>query len=78
MNFIYSFIKKPDHIFLVHGEPEAQDVLREKIEKETNIKIDAPEFGETYELSEDKVILTNKLERKITRTRGNETCVDVW
>ena len=72
MNFIYSFIKKPDHIFLVHGEPEAQDVLREKIEKETNIKIDAPEFGETYELSEDKVILTNKLERKITRTIRTE------
>ena len=72
MNFIYSFIKKPDHIFLVHGEPEAQDVLREKIEKETNIKIDAPEFVETYELSEDKVILTNKLERKITRTIRTE------
>ena len=72
MNFIYSFIKKPDHIFLVHGEPEAQDVLREKIETETNIKIDAPEFGETYELSEDKVILTNKLERKITRTIRTE------
>ena len=68
MNFIYSFIKKPDHIFLVHGEPEAQDVLREKIEKETNIKIDAPEFGETYELDNINVEMTHKIERKIDKT----------
>ena len=72
MNFIYSFIKKPNHIFLVHGEPEAQDILKEKIENETNIKIDVPEFGETYELSEDNVTLTNKIERKITRTIRTE------
>ena len=30
MNFIYSFITKPKHIFLVHGEEEAQDILKEK------------------------------------------------
>ncbi len=35
MNFIYSFIKKPKHIFLVHGEPEAQEILGDKIEQET-------------------------------------------
>ncbi len=35
MNFVYSFIKKPNHIFLVHGEPEGQVVLKEKIEGET-------------------------------------------
>ena len=35
MNFIYSFIQKPKHIFLVHGEPESQDVLKAKIEQET-------------------------------------------
>ena len=26
MNCIYSYIKKPKHIFLVHGEPESQDL----------------------------------------------------
>ena len=35
MNFIYSFLQKPKHIFLVHGEPESQDVLKAKIEQET-------------------------------------------
>ena len=35
MNFVYSFLKKPSHIFLVHGEPEGQIVLKEKLEKET-------------------------------------------
>ena len=34
MNFVYSFIKKPKHIFLVHGEAEGQLVLKEKLEKE--------------------------------------------
>jgi len=34
MNFVYSFIKKPTHIFLVHGEPEGQIVLKEKLEKD--------------------------------------------
>ena len=34
MNFIYSFIQKPKHIFLVHGEEESQKVLKEKIENE--------------------------------------------
>ena len=30
MNFIYSFIEKPKHIFLVHGEEESQEVLKNK------------------------------------------------
>ena len=52
MNFIYSFIKKPKHIFLVHGEPESQDILKEKIETETGLGVTVPEFGETYELKD--------------------------
>ena len=39
MNFIYSFITKPKHIFLVHGEPESQDVLKGKIDEETKIPV---------------------------------------
>ena len=30
LNFVYSFIKKPKHIFLVHGEPEGQEILKQK------------------------------------------------
>lgn len=71
MNFIYSFIKKPKHIFLVHGEEEAQDVLKEKIETEANLPVTIANFGETYEL-EDMVELINKIERKIPVTLKTE------
>ena len=53
MNFIYSFIKKPKHIFLVHGEHEGQLVLKEKIEQDAKIPVTIPAFGEIYELNDD-------------------------
>ena len=53
MNFIYSFIKKPSHIFLVHGEPNGQVVLKDKIENEAKIPVTIPSLGETYDLSEE-------------------------
>ena len=67
MNFIYSFIKKPNHIFLVHGEKESQDILKEKIEQETSLNVVVPEFGETYELG-DNLEMTYKVEREVTNT----------
>ena len=63
MNFVYSFIQKPKHVFLVHGEEDSQEVLKEKIEKEALLPVTIPEFGETYELK-DEVVLTNKIQRK--------------
>ena len=70
MNFIYSFIKKPKHIFLVHGEPESQDILKEKIETETGLGVTVPEFGETYDLK-DTITMEHKIERKLaTSMRG--------
>ena len=71
MNFIYSFIKKPKHIFLVHGEPESQDVLKDKIENETHLPVTIPEFGETYELKEN-IEMIHKVERKVAKTIRNE------
>lgn len=53
LNFIYSFFTKPKHIFLVHGEPEGQIVLKQKILEKTHIPVTIPEFGEVYELTED-------------------------
>ena len=67
MDFIYSFIRKPKNIFLVHGEEESQEVLRDKIEKETNIPVIVPDFGETYDI-EDTIEMTNKIERKVSKT----------
>lgn len=71
MNCIYSYIKKPKHIFLVHGEPESQDVLADKIEEETKIGVTIPEFGETYELN-DEIVMTHKIERRIDKTIKSE------
>lgn len=68
MNFVYSFISKPKHIFLVHGEPDSQDVLKNKIEEETNIPVITPEFGETYELDKLSVEMTHKIPRKLDKT----------
>ena len=66
MNFIYSFRKKPNQIFLVHGEEESQEVLEQKIQEETNLPVIIPNYGETYELNiEEDVKLTHKIERKL-------------
>ncbi len=71
MNFVYSFLSKPKHIFLVHGEEESQEVLRNKILGETGIGVSIPEFGETYELS-DELKITNKIRVKKTNTIKDE------
>ena len=63
MNFVYSFITKPKHIFLVHGEDESQEVLRNKILEETGIGVSIPEYGETYELC-DELKIVNKIKIK--------------
>ena len=54
MNFVNSFTNPPKHIFLVHGEPEGQVALKEKIEADAHIAVTIPSFGEGYELSGDK------------------------
>ena len=53
LNFVYSFIHKPKHIFLIHGEPEGQKILKDKIIETTNIPVSIPEYGETYRLDEN-------------------------
>ena len=53
MNFIYSFITKPKHIFLVHGEPTGQEILKSKIIDEIDLPVTIPEYGQTYTLDEN-------------------------
>lgn len=62
LNFVYSFIKKPEHIFLVHGEEEGQKVLRDLIHETTDLPVTIPRYGETYDLSE-KVKLADMMIR---------------
>ncbi len=71
LNFIYSFITKPKHIFLVHGEPESQEVLKNKILETIGIPVTIPDYGESYTLDENltmeqtvKHTTTDILERK--------------
>ena len=66
MNFVYSFIKKPKQVFLIHGEEESQEVLGEKIENEAELPVIIPNYGETYELNVDEdVKLTHKIDKKL-------------
>ncbi len=54
LSFLCSFnTKMPKQVFLVHGEPEAQEILREKILEETGINAIIPSYGEEYELAEN-------------------------
>ena len=52
MNFVYSFITKPKHIFLVHGEASGQEILKSKIEEEAKLPVTIPEYGQTYTLDD--------------------------
>lgn len=62
LNFIYSFINKPKHIFLVHGEPEGQKILKNKILETTDIPVTIPDYGETYKLDES-INIISKVDR---------------
>lgn len=53
LNFIYSFITKPKHIFLVHGELEGQEILKEKILETAGLPVTIPSYGQTYTLNEE-------------------------
>lgn len=62
LNFVYSFINKPKHIFLVHGEIEGQRVLKDIIVETTEIPVTIPDFGEVYRLDES-LKLVDRIER---------------
>ena len=72
MNFIYSFREKPKQIFLVHGDEDAQVVLKEKIEQEAELPVMIADFGETYELNKEEVKLTAKSERRLPVNKRKE------
>ena len=74
MNFVYSFLKKPKHIFLVHGEEDSQEVLKNLIVENAKIPVTIPSFGEKYEFSEipklqDTTEYSRKIEEQSIRTQ---------
>ena len=72
LNFVYSFIDKPKHIFLVHGEEESQEVLKGLIEEKTKIPVTIPGYGEKYEVADipelkERTEYSKKLEDQFLR-----------
>ena len=73
LNFVYSFKnKRPKKIFLVHGENEPQNVLKDKILSTMDgVDVCIPKFGEAYELDgiEDGCIdcIDNPMDKQISR-----------
>ena len=39
---------KPDQVYVVHGEPEASDALRQRIERDLQLRAVVPEHGSTW------------------------------
>ena len=64
LNFIYSFHTPPKHIFLVHGEEEGQEVLKEKIEETVKIPVTIPNYGEMYDITSDSPVLLNEAQAR--------------
>lgn len=75
LNFVYSFIKKPEHIFLVHGEEQGQKVLRDKIIEDTEVPVTIPDYGETYELATN-VKLTDVIKRERVKEYAKLEVID--
>ena len=70
MNFVGEFKEKPKKIFLVHGEEEAQNVLKGKIEEEYGIETEIPNFGDCFRVDEIVEKEENLLEKeKVVATR---------
>ena len=70
MNFVGEFKEKPKKIFLVHGEEEAQNVLKGKIEEEYGIDTEIPSFGDSFRVDEIVEKEDNLLEKeKVVATR---------
>lgn len=55
MTWISNFKKKPEKIFIVHGEDEAQIVLSDKIKSELNIDTIIPSKYDTFDFDAQKI-----------------------
>ncbi len=57
LDFVGDMKKKPKQIFLVHGEPEGQKILKEKLLEQEGIPVHIPEYGESYVLDENAKVI---------------------
>lgn len=70
LNYVCSFKNKmPKHIFLTHGEEDAQDTLKEKInEQAPNINVTIPEYGQEFTLDDSDM----QMEQRYTNPQAKE------
>ncbi len=61
MEWLKAFKKKPQKVFLVHGEPQAAETLSGLIESELGIITEIPSIGYAFEM-EEAVLKANSLE----------------
>ncbi len=72
LDWIRPLLKKPPtHIFLVHGEPQAAEALRVKIESELGLSVSVAQLGESVELK--KLNLARKPRPTSKSTRKDQT-----
>ena len=48
MDWLRHMKNKPDQVYVVHGEPEASDALRQRIEQDLKLRVVVPEHGSTW------------------------------
>ncbi|MGI6128792.1 MAG: MBL fold metallo-hydrolase RNA specificity domain-containing protein [bacterium] len=71
INWVQSFHKMPDHVFLVHGEQEALLKLAQLMKSKLNLKASIPTLGETVTITASGISIqtgTNDLPGSQSRT----------
>ncbi len=72
LHFVNSFVKKPNHIFLVHGEEESQKVLRDKINENFDLPVSIPDYCESFDLTNTVQATGNIRKRNLDEYRKLE------
>lgn len=72
LHFVDSFVKKPNHIFLVHGEEESQKVLRDKLNETFDLPVSIPDYCESFDLTNTVQATGNIRKRNLDEYRKLE------
>ena len=72
LHFVDSFVKKPNHIFLVHCEEESQKALRDKINENFDLPVSIPDYCESFDLTNTVQATGNIRKRNLDEYRKLE------
>ncbi len=71
LRFLNEFEKKPQKVFIVHGQSDVVEGFESLLKEEYNFDVFAPYIGATFDLSDNKVLSVGEKKIKIKR-KGNE------